>query len=84
MEHHATPAFWKCYESLPPNIQNLADQNFALLKNDSKHPSLHFKKVLDFWSVRVGIQYRALAVEDKENLIWFWIGSHAEYDKLIQ
>ncbi|PIE69737.1 MAG: hypothetical protein CSA21_00855 [Deltaproteobacteria bacterium] len=53
------------------------------MKEDSNHPSLHLKKVGRFWSVRVGIKYRALAVEINEGLIWFWIGTHAEYDKLI-
>ncbi|MFK5913164.1 MAG: hypothetical protein QM484_02225 [Woeseiaceae bacterium] len=46
----------------PLNIQKLADKNFEILKNNSKHPSLHFKKVGNFWSARVGLSYRALAV----------------------
>ena len=45
-----------------------------MTKAHSSHPSLHFKKAGDYWSVRVGIQYRAPAVEDKGDLIWFWIG----------
>jgi hypothetical protein len=69
---------------LPESIRNVADRNFALLKRDSSHPSLHFKKVGRFWSARVGIQYRALAVESGEDLVWFWIGSHADYDRLIE
>lgn len=61
----------------------LADKNFALLKSDSTHPSLHFKKVGRYRSVRVGLRYRALAVEVGDDLIWFWIGSHADYDAMI-
>jgi hypothetical protein len=61
----------------------LADGGFELLKADPKHPSLHLKKVGRFWSVRVGLHYRALAVEDGEDLVWLWIGHHAEYDRLI-
>jgi hypothetical protein len=34
--------------------------------------------------VRVGLNYRAVGVRDGQDVIWFWIGSHAEYDKLIQ
>ena len=48
------------------------------------HPSLHFKKIKTFRSVRVGIKYRALGVEKDSNIVWFWIGSHADYDKLIK
>ena len=47
------------------------------------HGSLHFKKVGKFYSVRIGISYRALGTEIEEGLLWFWIGTHAEYDKLI-
>jgi hypothetical protein len=47
-------------------VQQLADENFALLKSNPQHPSLHFKKVGRFWSARVGLQYRALAVEGED------------------
>lgn len=83
MRHVATPYFWHCYRGLPVSVRDLADKNFALLKNDSKHPSLHFKKIGRFWSVRVGLYHRALAVEDEGSLVWIWIGSHADYDRLI-
>ncbi len=83
MNHRATPRFWQRYHSLPVEVQNLADSCYALLRQDSRHPSLHLKKVGRFWSVRVGLHYRALAVEDDPDLVWFWIGTHAEYDKLL-
>jgi len=67
MKHLATPDFWDCYDRLPASIRKLADRNFDLLKRGSSHPSLHFKKVGRFWSARVGIQYRALAVESGDN-----------------
>ena len=68
---------------LPAGIQKLADHAYALLKEDPRHPSLHFKKVGRFWSARVGAHYRALAVESDDGLVWFWIGSHADYDRLL-
>jgi hypothetical protein len=81
--HHATADFWAAYHQLPDAVQKAADAAFALLKTDPRHRSLHFKKVGNFWSARVGIHYRALAVESESDLIWFWIGSHADYDKLV-
>ena len=81
--HRTTERFWKCFDQLPDAIQAVARENFEILKSSPHHPSLHFKKIGNFWSVRVGLQYRALGVESKGNLIWFWIGTHAEYDKLI-
>ncbi len=68
------------------SVQRVADKNFALLKVDQWHPSLHLKKVQQFWSVRAGIHYRALGIStpDKSGIIWFWIGSHGDYDLLIK
>lgn len=83
MIHRATAAFWTCYEALPAHIRQQADRNFALLKDNPEHPSLHLKSVGRFWSVRAGISWRALAVRDADTLIWFWIGSHADYDRLL-
>ncbi len=84
MRHFASPAFWDAYAKLPAAVRELADKNYALLKSDSRHPSLHFKKVGKFWSVRIGLRYRALATEVDDGLLWFWIGSHADYDALIR
>jgi hypothetical protein len=83
MRHRATPRFWACYNALPAEVQKLADRCYALLRQDSHHPSLHFKKVGEFRSVRVGLYYRALAIESGSDFVWVWIGSHAEYDRLI-
>jgi len=84
MRHFASPAFWQAYEKLPDNVRALADKNYALLKDNPQHPSLHFKKAGRYWSVRVGLRYRALAVEADDSLVWFWIGSHADYDALTK
>jgi hypothetical protein len=61
--HYTTQRFWECYNALPEAIQRVADQNYELLKSDPSHPSLHFKKVGQYWSVRVGKGYRALGVD---------------------
>ncbi len=84
MKHFASPSFWELYEELPSAIRDVADKNFELLKFDSKHPSLHFKKVGRYWSVRAGKKYRAVGVDIDEGILWFWIGVHSEYDKIIE
>lgn len=84
MRHIASPQFWHHYAQLPEAIQEVADKNYALLKEHPQHLSLHFKQIGRFWSVRVGMSYRALAVEIPEGLVWFWIGTHAEYDRLLK
>lgn len=84
MKHFATASFWIAYNKLPEPVRALADKNFALLRNDPGHPSLQFKGVGRFWSARVGLRYRALATDSDGDVIWFWIGSHADYDALIR
>ena len=84
MRHFASPSFWKQYDKLPKDVQRIADQKFHLLKKAPHHPSLHLKKVGRYWSARVSIKHRALAVEHEGNLLWFWIGTHAEYDALVK
>ena len=83
MKHSASPRFWALYEALPREVRELAEKSFALLKSDSRHPSLHFKRIGKFWSVRVGAHYRALGLEVEGGVCWIWIGTHADYDKLI-
>jgi len=83
VRHRASRKFWAFYEDLPRDVQRLADRNFDLLKRDPRHPSLHFKKVSRFWSARVGVHFRAIAVQEGEDLVWFWIGHHSEYDRLL-
>ncbi len=84
MTHHTTAEFWDCYQRLPQAVRLLADANYELLRANPRHPSLHFKRVGQLWSVRVGIGYRALAVAGDDGLVWFWIGSHADYDRLVR
>jgi hypothetical protein len=84
VKQHALPQFWQRYRLLPDPLRRLADKNFELLKTNPHHPSLHLKKVgEDLWSVRVGKDFRALARSRADGLHWFWIGSHAEYEKLL-
>jgi hypothetical protein len=84
LKHHASPDFWACYRSLPQEVQKLADQAYEHLKRDPRYPSLQFKKVGRFWSARIGATYRALGIQASDGVVWFWIGRHAEYDKLIR
>ncbi|MBX7132094.1 MAG: hypothetical protein K1X67_05375 [Fimbriimonadaceae bacterium] len=68
---------------MPPDARTLADRCYDLLRSDPRHPSLHFKKTGRFWSVRIGLHFRALAIEEGTSFVWFWIGTHAEYDRLV-
>ncbi len=83
MEHRKSEDFRQAYRALPDDVRALADKNFRLLRDDPKHPALRFKKVGPYWSARVGRSYRALAVERPYGFLWFWIGHHSDYDKLI-
>jgi len=84
LKHFAAPSFWESYERLPANIRELADQCYGTIKSNPRHPSLHFKKIGKYRSVRVGLNYRAIAAEIPEGLLWFWIGTHDEYQRMIK
>jgi hypothetical protein len=84
VKHRATEDFWRCYEGLPEQVRAQADKAFKLLEQDPKHPSLHFKNVGRFWSARVGRQHRAVSILEAEFCVWFWIGDHDEYDRLLR
>ena len=82
--HRTTARFWSLLARLPEPVQRLARQNFELLKENPAHPSLHFKKIGKLWSARVGINYRAVAVDDGIDFIRVWIGPHDEYQRMIK
>jgi hypothetical protein len=83
VRHRANPRFWVCYRQLPDEIRRSADESYRLLRRDPKHPSLHFKRIGHFWSARVGLHYRALAVEHEDVMVWFWIETHGVYNRLV-
>jgi hypothetical protein len=81
--HKASVDFWFFYRQLPLDIQAVADKNYSLLKNNPRHPSLQFKKVGKVWSIRAGLNHRALSIQVPEGFLWFWIGEHDEYERKI-
>ncbi|MYB93309.1 hypothetical protein F4054_00470 [Candidatus Poribacteria bacterium] len=83
MEHILDDDFWDAYAELPPNVQRRVPQKFQLLRQNARHPSLRFKKVGDLWAIRVSRGYRALARQEEGDFIWFWVGTHSEYERRI-
>jgi hypothetical protein len=86
IESRTTRRFREVYANLPEEIQRQTRQAYLLFREDPRHPSLRFKKVdeeSNTFSVRVGLGYRALGVMEGSTIVWFWIGSHADYDRLI-
>lgn len=87
MQSRTTRAFRTAFAKLPEDIQNQARRAYKLFGTDPTHPSLRFKKidpVENVYSVRIGLGYRAVGVFEGSTVTWFWIGSHAEYDRLTQ
>ena len=86
MKSHLTQDFMACFGKLPDRIKRLARKNYRLWEMNPDHPSLRFRRVgrkYPAYSVRVGIGWRALGVRQDDTIVWFWIGSHAEYDRLL-
>ena len=83
MRHVKSSDFRKMFDALPPDVQVQARKQFELLKSNPRHPSLRFKKVGEVWSIRVSLEYRALAGEINGGYYWFWIGPHDEYERIL-
>lgn len=83
MRSSVTKRFRADYARLPRSVRVLATKNYRLWVKEPRHPSLHFKQIGNYRSIRVGLSYRALGREKDGVLYWFWIGHHSEYDQLI-
>ena len=88
MKSKRTRRFRELLRQLPPDVRRQAYAAYRLFERDPAHPSLRFKRAgssRTIYSVRIGIGYRALGRREEEDLIvWFWIGTHADYDRLLQ
>jgi len=81
----ATGRFWKLFQALPSEVQDLAIKNYRLWRHDPRHPSLRFRRLRgsqDRFTIRVGDHYRALGRLRAETMTWVWIGTHSDYDRL--
>jgi hypothetical protein len=86
VKSRATPRFWAAYRDLPAEVQETARKAYRLFLENPQHPGLQFKKVHNqepVYSVRVGLGYRAVGLLVDDEVTWFWIGSHAAYDRLL-
>lgn len=84
MKSFATHKFWKAFEGLPEHVQKVARKQYLHWLRDPHHPSLQFKPIGKLWSVRVTQNYRALAMVESGSYYWVWIGTHAEYEKILR
>lgn len=87
MRSVTTTRFRKAFQQLPDPIQMKAKQAYELWQKKPRHPSLHFKKIKSSnfaYSVRIDLDYRAIGARKEDTIIWFWIGSHDNYEKMIE
>ena len=84
MKSFTTPDFWQNYGELSSEIKQQAQKAYQLWQQNPSHPSLFFKKVgKNLWSARITRDYRALALKKGDDYYWVWIGTHEEYDKIL-
>ena len=86
MRSRRTASFRRAFAALPESVREQARVAYRRFRDNPNHPSLRFKRVHStepVYSVRVGIGYRAVGTLDGDTMIWFWIGSHVEYDGLL-
>ncbi|MCY3739845.1 MAG: hypothetical protein OXH00_02360 [Candidatus Poribacteria bacterium] len=87
MNSKTTSSFRDMLATLPRQIRQSARETYTLFNLNPNHPSLQFKKVHNtrpIYSVRINVDYRAVGEIDENDIIWFWIGPHREYEKLLR
>lgn len=84
MKSSTSPEFWRTYAALPPEARAAARKAFRLWEQNPRHRSLRFQKRGRFWRACFGSRYRALAVAVPDGYLWFWIGHHDEYERLLK
>lgn len=81
------PSFRGDFAKLPRGIQQRAREAYKRFQEDTSHPSLQFKRLNTshpLWSVRITGSYRAVGVrKSTDEIIWFFIGTHADYERLL-
>ena len=85
MQSRTTRQLWRLFRDLPADVQRDAKRAYRLFQANTAHPGLQFKKLEgedEICSARIGLDYRAPAVRKKDRIVWYWIGNHAEYDRL--
>ena len=86
MNSRTNRRFRELFALLPDHVQRQAREAYRHFRQDPFHPGLHFKQVHadpPIFSARVGMSYRAVGVRDGDTMVWYWIGSHADYDNLV-
>ena len=86
MRSKTTTRFRKTFATLPKQVQEQARKSYRQFKQYPWHPSLHFKQVhpsIPIYSARVGRGYRAVGQRAENEIVWFWIGSRGDYEKLL-
>ncbi|MGH8497999.1 MAG: hypothetical protein ACRERV_04205 [Methylococcales bacterium] len=88
MKSELSQEFLERFRNLPERVKQAARKNYRLWKQNPRHPGVEFKKLntsVPVYSVRVGIGWRAMGVmKDSDTIVWFWIGPHGEYEKLLK
>lgn len=86
MKSQINDDFLKAYRKLPKTVREQARKAYRLFRDNPQHPSLNFKPVHPkqaIYSARVSRGYRTVGIRVEDTIIWFWIGSHADYDQLL-
>ncbi len=87
MNSRTSARFRAAFAELPAEVQRSARRAYRHFRHDPNHPSLRFKPVhatQPIFSVRISGGYRAVGIRADNDIVWFWIGTHAAYERLIE
>lgn len=87
MISRTSPRFWKAFEDLADDVKQQAREAYGIFQENPSHPGLRFKKVhpeLPVYSARINRDHRAVGVLNGDAIVWFWIGNHEAYGRLLK
>lgn len=87
MNSHTTRRFRELCAILPPEVKKQAVSAFNRFAKDPNHPGLRLKQAGAkgaAYSIRVSLNYRAVGILEGDTIVWFWIGKHEEYERLLK
>lgn len=87
MKSFTTERFRRALATLPASVRQQARDAYRLFRQNPQHPSLRFKRVHDtlpIYSARINLDYRVVGTLDGDEIVWFWVGPHDPYERLLK
>ena len=87
MNSHTTKSFRDALKRLSAEARKQAREAYVQFQVDPFSPGLNFEEVNSqkhIWSARITRGIRARGIRDRDEITWYWIGTHREYEQRMK